>query len=201
MVRQVPMGRHRRAMLGQGQLTNSRNQNEEASGGLESQMHIFCNLAALASLSTKPYWLKYEIDEEPPGGGHDAQPLREFAMFETISSVAPRQAVLSGDARFGQAKRSASFGLCSCAAPAPTRGAVLAVRSVRGSLDAGAGAEPGDRVGGVAAGSDPRQRVHRGEQRIRIEPRARFPQRANRHWRDAAEAGIPCPWRCAGPRP
>jgi hypothetical protein len=50
-------------MLGQELVTNSRNRVKKLPQGLESQMQVVCDLAALASLWPEPYWLKSETEK------------------------------------------------------------------------------------------------------------------------------------------
>src|SRR5580658_7742708 len=69
MVRQVPMGRHERAKLGQEQLTNSGNRVEEVYPGVESQMQMTCEVAALASLWPESLLAESETEKSRPVEG------------------------------------------------------------------------------------------------------------------------------------
>ena len=65
--------------------------------------------------------------ERQSGGGHDAQPLCEFAMFKTLSAATLRQAVPGGDGVWGQLERADGPVLSSYAAASPASGTVLAM--------------------------------------------------------------------------
>jgi|SRR5580700_637672 hypothetical protein len=75
------------------------------------------------------------LDRTAVGGGHYAQPLCQFALFETFSSFGPRQTLSGRGILYRQVGRDDTFSAHAAAAPAP--GEILAVRPMRCALDAG----------------------------------------------------------------
>src|SRR5271168_3443135 len=115
-----------------------------------------------------------ETESEPDGqsgGGQDAQPLCEFAMYKTVPSATSRQAVPGGDGVCAQVERTDGAVLFSYAAAIPASGTVLAMRRVRCGLDAGARPKARDRFGAAVPATGSREHSHGGGvQRESVDP-------------------------------
>jgi len=99
---------------------------KQLSHSLASHLQVLWNLAAVKSLREKLQGGKSELKEQS-GGGNSAQPLREFAMFKTLSPATSGQTFSGGGRVRGQIGRTGGSSIPSYAAKGTTRRAVLAL--------------------------------------------------------------------------
>ena len=103
-------------------------------------------------------------------GGYDAEPVCEFAVRASVSSIAPGQALPGRDRICGENRRVDCPVLSSNAAATPPSREVLALRPVRGSLDARPRTGPRNRTRPPAAARQRTASSGAGVQRNRVSP-------------------------------